>query len=338
MVKKSSFHNLPIREIELDYQNPRIAKYIEMYGGPPTAEQIHLALGAGDSQTAESDSTTFYSLRESIKTYSGIIHPIIVNQVAAKKYTAIEGNTRVLIYREFKEQGVPGSWDTIPAMVYKNLGKQQIDAIRLQAHLVGPRQWDPYSKAKYLHRLRNEENLTFNQIVDYCGGRKKEVINYIDAYMDMEKYYRKVIPDESQFDTTRFSAFVEVQKPSIKEGLLKANFTMEDFARWVDERLIHPLETVRKLPQILSNPESKGIFLKDGAREAMKVLIAPPSIDLKQLSLEQLVQVVYERLSQIKFSEIKEMRENIDSPKAQALIDLRDELVETCKEIQQEED
>ena len=73
-------------------------------------------------------------------------------------------------------------------MVYDNLSQAEIDAIRLQAHLVGPRDWDPYSKAKYLDHLRNAKHLTLDQIVDFCGGRKREVLDYISGYTEMEKY------------------------------------------------------------------------------------------------------------------------------------------------------
>ena len=161
--------------------------------------------------------------------------------------------------------------------------------------------------------------------------------SYISAYKDMEEYYRKVIPDDNDFDVTRFSAFVEVQKPRIKEAILKAKFGMIDFARWINGRLVHPLSYVRNLPQILSDEKSKKIFLKDGAEEAMKVLIVPASIDLSQVPLEQLARVLYERLSQIRFAEIKELKNNSESEKAHALFDLRDELVSTCKEIMPEE-
>ena len=129
-----------------------------------------------------------------------MIHPIIVDKESSGRLVVIEGNTRTLIYREFNNQGVSGDWSTIPAMVYSGLPEEEIDAIRLQAHLVGPRQWDPYSKAKYLVHLRNRQHLTLNQIVDFCGGRKREVLDYIDAYQDMESYYRPLLESDDEFD------------------------------------------------------------------------------------------------------------------------------------------
>ena len=168
---------LPIEDIELDKNNPRIAKWVEMHGDDIPAAQIALALGVGDSQ-ADDSATTFQSLKASIRTNGGIIHPILVNREQSGKYVVIEGNTRVAIYKEFKEDKVPGNWEVITAMVYDSMTNEEIDSIRLQAHLVGPRPWDPYSKAKYLEFLSNSEHLTLKQIVDYCGGREGEVKDF----------------------------------------------------------------------------------------------------------------------------------------------------------------
>ena len=155
-----AFDLVPVDGLELDLTNPRIAKYVEMYGSKISAEQMSLALGAGDSQTEEG-STTFYSLKESIKTNGGVIHPIIVSKHDDGRLVVIEGNTRTLIYREFCEQAIPGDWAKIPAMVYRGLSLADIDAIRLQTHLVGPRPWDPYSKAKYLDHLKERTTSDF---------------------------------------------------------------------------------------------------------------------------------------------------------------------------------
>lgn len=330
-----TYQLVPTDLLELDTTNPRIRKWIEMYGSNPTAEQIHLALGVGTTDT-EASSTTFTSLRESIRTNRGIINPIIVNRRPDGKMVVVEGNTRVAIYRSFKEDKVPGPWDQIPALVHDDLEQLGIDAIRLQAHLVGPRPWDPYSKAKYLHHLRNVENIPFNQLVDLCGGKRKELQDYIDAYADMEKYYRRVIPEDGAFDATRFSAFVELQKPAIKQAIVKAGFNLEDFARWVDQRLIDPLNTVRLLPRILSNPDARKIFLQDGAKEAAKLIDFPTSASAQALSLEELARALSQKINQLPWKEVERLKENPSLPMAETLIELEETLHDICQKIRDE--
>jgi hypothetical protein len=328
---------VPVEQLELDIQNPRIRKWIEMYGDQPTPEQLYLALGAGSADPESGSTTTFNSLKQSIQTNKGIIQPIIVNKSSDDRLVVIEGNTRVAIYRDFKANGVAGDWNLIPAIVHDDLGKRGVDAIRLQAHLVGPRPWDPYSKAKYLHGLRDVEDLPLSEIIDFCGGKKKEIIEYIDAYIDMEKYYRPVTADDSAFDTTRFSAFVELQKSGIKEAILTSGFTLNDFAKWVDERLIDPLNTVRAIPQILANPIARKEFLKSGAKEAKKLLDSPAPASTNDLSLEQLLQAVINRVNHIQYHVVKRMRANPSSDTSQLVMEAFDVIADLQNEINKED-
>lgn len=334
---KVHFEMLSIEEIELDKNNPRIAKWIEMYGGDVTEEQMALALGAGSSDEGESG-TTFMSLKQSIRTHKGIIHPIIVNREPSGEILVIEGNTRVMIYKEFKEKKVDGDWSRIPAMVHENMSKQMIDAIRLQAHLVGTRAWDPYSKAKYLDLLYHGTHLTIDQIIDFCGGSKKEVINYIEAYYDMEKFYRPILEDEGEFDPSRFSAFIELNKGKVAEVLIGKGYTKIQFSEWVRDRKLHPLETVRRLPRILQNEEATKVFLKYGASEATKLLDVPsPEAVLGDANLEQLAREIYKRINEMSYSEMLRLRNESESDEVATIFDARDALDGLCKDITSEE-
>jgi hypothetical protein len=332
-----SFECLLVDQLTLDVKNPRIAKWLEMYGDTISAEDMALALGA-ESGPTEEGSTSFYGLRESIKTNGGIIHPIIVNRESGVRLVVIEGNTRTLIYREFLKQGIQGDWGRIPAIVYDGLAEKDIEAIRLQAHLVGPRAWDPYSKARYLDLLRNSEHLTFAQIVDFCGGKKKEVLDYIEAYHDMETYYRPLLDSDGDFDPSRFSAFVELQRSRVKKALIKAGFSKKDFAAWVKDQLLMPQMTVRDLPEILQNPKSKEVFLSDGAREAIKVLDVPaPDKALKDATLDQLAREMVRRVLSMSYSDLQQLRADVASAENAALCAARDQLSQLCADIASDE-
>jgi len=268
---------LQVDKVQLDMNNPRVARILEMYGDEVTANQISMALGAGDTTEGE-NYTTFYSLKESIRVNRGVIHPIIVNRESKDRLVVIEGNTRVQIYRDFSKEGVPGDWKKIPAVVHENLDGRSIDAIRLQAHLVGPRPWEPYSKAKYLDHLRNGENLTLDQIVEFCGGRRRQILDYVAAFHDMENHYRpRVAEAGAAFDASRFSAFVELQRPRVCNALATGGFTKDDFAQWVIDELLMPLNTIRKLPRILNDETAKEIFLEEGGQEARGGLASLPT-------------------------------------------------------------
>lgn len=325
------YKNLKIEDVQLDMDNPRIAKYIEMYNKETlNSEQVALALGSG---VEDSGQTNYNSLYNSIKTNGGIIHPIIVNHDEKGNYVVIEGNTRVQIYKEFKELNIDGNWDTIPAIVYEKLDQNQIHAIRLQSHLVGPREWDPYSKAKYLYYLSVEENLPMSQIIDFCGGKRNEIMKYITAYQDMEKYYRPQLSADDEFDQREFSKFLEVENSSVKEALI-GKFSMEDFAKWVINGNVDSAIRVRNIPQILNDEEATKILLKSNLKEAYEKTISnrPEFKDLKSISTEQLCIELTNRLNNMTLKEYREIRDENNEIKTY-LTDLKENLDMFVSEI-----
>ncbi len=327
------FAMLPVETLVLDTSNPRVALYMEMYGGVITDEQMSLALGAPNYETGE-NRTTFQSLRAAIRTHGGLIHPILVNKEVDNRLVVIEGNTRALIYREFKSNNSSSMWDEIPAIVYDDLDQKSIDAIRLQAHLVGPREWDPYSKAKYLDYLSNTEHLTTDQIIDFCGGQRSEVHRFIDAYNDIEEYYRPLLTSDDQFDPTRFSAFLEMQASGVQEALAKSGYSKTNFAEWVNDQRLYPLNLVRKLPKILANSEARKVFLARGAREALKILDSPSTVEaLEDATLIQLATALVDRIDKMSYPDSRRLREDLDTVDNHALTEARDRLAELCKYI-----
>lgn len=306
-----------------------------MYGDDPTPQQIFLALGAGnDDESDRSDAPTFQKLKQSIITNGGVIQPVILNRRADGTLVCIEGNTRVALYKDFQETGVPGSWDTIPALVHDGIDEAKVHAIRLQIHLVGPRPWDPYSKAKYLHELRNNHHLPFSTIVDFCGGRQTEVSTSINAYVDMETYYRPIVADDGDFDTTRFSGFVELQKPGIKQAILQTGFDFNDFATWIRDGKLFPLRTVRVLPRILRNNKARDVFLKRGARKAETMLErTEPDKNLQDASLEQIARALTEKLAALPYEEYQALRAGLAGETVQSLLDAKTSLSDFLRDL-----
>ncbi len=335
----SKYEELKIEDVELDMGNPRIKRFLEIYEGEISADQISLALGFGDDGSTSSG-TTFFSLKESIRTNQGIIHPIIVNRHEDGRMLVIEGNTRLAIYREFSAKKTSGNWDKIPSIVHKNLSQNQIDAIRLQSHLVGPREWDPYSKAKYLHFLNDAEDMPFNQLVEYCGGRRSEVEQLISAYEDMEENYRPLVEaDGEDFDVKRFSGFKELQRRDIKRSIAVTGHSLSDFSKWIHDGLFDRMEHVRQLPQILKNEDAKSIFLSEGSRAALKVFDREDSGgSLKDATLEELCNETRSRLSNLPWEKLKGLKENNDSDEVMAMLGLEDQVSSVIEFITGNED
>ena len=301
---------LPIDTIELDKENPRIKHFLEMYTDI-TSEMIALALT--DSSSGDT-STSYRALRDSIKVSKGIIHPIVVNHNEDNTYTVIEGNTRLQIYKEFAESQPEGPWNTIPCLIYNQLSRVEKHEIRLQSHLVGPRDWDPYSKAKYLYQLSEVEHLPMNAIISMCGGGKTEIESYISAYVYMERYYRAYIKRSGlEFNTRDFSKFVEYQKSTIKNAIKRRNIAEDEFAKWVAEGNIDKAQGVRAIPKIFHDDEAFNIFLKSNITEAEKVLHAKELVneDLSQYPYEALCKELSRKMMGMTLTEINNLAKDI---------------------------
>ena len=302
----STYIEIPVEDIELDKSNPRIARGIAYYGENITSETMALLLGSTSEACA--------SLRESIRENGGIIHPIVVNKRTGNSYVVIEGNTRLQIYKDFIKNGVPGNWTTIRAIVYDNLDTERIHAIRLQAHLIGPREWDPYSKAMYLHYLADVEHMPMATLISFCGGNSKasEIRNMIAAYNDMETYYRPLCDDDTQFDHRNFHGFVELQRKNVIDALTMPGFNKRDFSQCMIDDRFSILQDVRRLPEILKSKRALDVFLKENSREAKKILAVEEitTDKLKDVPYELLAQELAKRMTKIEFREVSHLRDD----------------------------
>ena len=320
----SKYLELPIEQIEIDRENPRIAHSLIYYDEQNiTADLLALLLGT-TAQATE-------NLRESIKQHGGIIHPIIVRKIGNDLYRAIEGNTRLQLYKDFRKIGVKGNWNTIKAIIHETIDEQDIHAIRLQAHLVGPREWDSYSKAKYLNHLYNIENMPISHLISLCGGSSKasEIKSMIAAYKDMEEHYRPLCEDDSQFDIKKFQGFVQLQNKKVSDGLVGHGYNKKDFSKWIYAGKFSRLEHIRDLPEILNSRKAKEKFLKEGSAEAIKVLAveeAKPN-SLADIPYEILAKELSKRIVNIPHIELRCLRD--DAEYADKLKSLRD----VCEDI-----
>ncbi len=321
-----TLEQLAINEITLDTTNTRIQRALEMYGDEVTAERIALALKEG-SDDEQSANTSFNRLKNSIIKNGGIITPIIVNRKNDAN-VCVEGNTRLWIYRELAESsGVDCSvWSYIQCLVYEDAGPEQMDAIRLQAHLIGPRPWDPYSKARYLHYLWNKEYLSYDEIIEYCGGNKKSVEDSISAFKLVEEVYRPMLKFDIDFDHTRFTGFIEFQDPKVRHAVYDAGFEDKDFSMWLHSRKISRLEHVRSLPNILKDDGAKEVFLKKDSKEALRVVNRPSLEELiAKLSLEELLEAIRTKIDGMTFEDTRMLKNDPGS--------MQSTLSETCEII-----
>lgn len=305
---------IKINDVEFDADNPRIKMALEKYGDRLTAERIHFALR---SATEGSRSVSSYtSLRDSLRASRGVMDPIRVIR-RRDRFVCIDGNTRVAIYKQFLKEKVDGTWSHIKAFIIEDPTPEAIETVRVSAHLVGAREWPAYEKARYLHYLRNEELMDYSEMIALCGGNKTDIERQIEAYHDMNENYRDIV-DDTAFHMDRFSGFVELQKPNIKEAIFEADLHLRDFGEWIRDGKIYRTEDVRQLPRVLRDDEATEVFLSGGPRSIERaVRILDDRFDttannerttLQAASIFQLADVLHRRIHEMPYSELRALR------------------------------
>jgi hypothetical protein len=329
--------HIPLEWLELDTRNPRIGPLVASLETAPNPEWVVMALGRYSSDDEErSTATSYSSLKESIKASGGIMQPIIAAPIkGTERFVVIEGNTRVAIYKELADESDDSRWLKVPTIVREEENEKGEHAIRLQAHLVGPRPWRPYAKAKYLHDLYHDEKLSLTEIHAICGGagRRREIEEYIDAYADMQRHYVGLL-NGAPLDQSRFSAFVELQKPPVLASLTAHGFSKTDFAKWVNDDRLSPLQTVRQLPRILAHAEARQRFLTRNAGEALKILEQPASTEvIRDASVEQLAAALAVKMRSLTWPEANAILQDRESRLTQTIVDCYFELRSICKQL-----
>lgn len=334
----SEYHLLNVADIAFDIDNPRIKKALEKYGDEITAERIHFALqSASDDNNATS---TFARLKDSIRANGGITQPItVVPEI--KGLRCIDGNTRLAIYQDFKNTYPEGPWAKIRALVINDPSQRDIETIRVSAHLVGPRPWPAYEKARYLDYLYHQEFLEFSQIVALCGGNEPDIRREIQAYQDMNQYYRDRV-DDAAFHIDRFSGFVELQNPNVRNSIFQAGFELAQFGDWIRDGKIRRLADVRQLPRVLGDEDARDMFVTGGPKSienAIKFLEQKrateqigSNVKLEAASPEMLASVLAQKIDQMPFSDVSAIRAG-KTEEAKATSDALEYLSERLEEF-----
>ncbi len=309
---RENYDILNVEEIDFDTDNPRIKMALEKYGDQLNAERIYFALRT--AADGEKKTSSFSNLSDSIRANKGITQPITVVLKGDKKI-CIDGNSRLAIYKDFLKQEIPGDWSQIKALVIEDADQRDIETIRVSAHLIGVREWPPYEKARYLDYLRNQEFMEYKEIIDLCGGDRKKIERQIDAYQDMNEYYRDIV-DDTAFRIDRFSGFVELQKPNIREAIFQAGLDLKDFGEWIRDGKIRRLEDVRDLPKVLQDDDARKTFLEGGLRsieDAVKLLDRKnpkfATATLENATIYQIADVLARRINDLPYSEVRTLRE-----------------------------
>lgn len=256
--------NVPIDQVRLDSDNPRIGYIVRSLGTKATQERIRDTLWG-----------THYvkGLARQIMANGGLIERPILQQVDGH-FVAREGNCRATVYYKLNEED-PGNeeWRLLPARVLpESVDSEGLMRLLGDFHIAGKNTWQPYEKAAYITRML--DNLAFDsaELATILRMSKTSLYQHRNAYVWMdEAYLQKYKADEGAERVRDFSHFFEFEKvyKRIEDPPAKLR---DEFVDWVGQKKFKMAIQVRELPSILETPGAKDVLAKDGFHAAMELV------------------------------------------------------------------
>jgi len=257
---------IDINLIDLDPDNPRLGYWKDVQDrGEFSQKEICTALIFQDDEGVR-------QLKLNIEVSGGIINAIWVIR-KGKKYLAIDGNTRLFIYRELNRKYPDRDcYKRIKCRILpENTEDKVIEFIRLNEHLRGINEWEVYVRAKTLYSLYDKRGYTLEELQSKTKLTQSQILKWIDAYKNMNEQFMTKYGDQ-QDAHRKFSYFVEFENPKIKNGLTQLGLSINDFCKWVGEGEIKRAQDVRDLKKILENDNAREQLLKKGYAYAVEQL------------------------------------------------------------------
>jgi hypothetical protein len=318
---------IDIALVDPDPNNPRIIESLKTYNIEQNRESILNLLRTAPG----GDGPGISELEKSIIATGGILDPIIV-QPNDERYVCIEGNTRLSIYAKNHER-YPDieTWQSIPALIYKDIDDPMLEMIRLGAHFVGKKEWSLYAKGAYISNMIKNEAKTFEDIVQIIGGTPSKLASLLESYDDFNKYFKPLFKGSNEAfggaaSEKEMSKFVNANVANVRSAL-ETYITDDDpkkkFAEWVKlEKIESAADDVRKIPTVLKNAESRKAFLSNKKlkiKDALKLIPRDPSdssIKLSDADISQLADELKIRVGETTIDELN----NLDETKLNSLL------------------
>jgi hypothetical protein len=293
---------IKIDQIKFDEDNPRISMGRDSQLIGSGVDHIDQKMIGYLLKTQSS----YKDLKNAIRDAGGATQPIWVYPISEDKYSVIEGNTRLKIHQDLKDEegeqyAVINCW-VLPTKIDEELK----DYLRLQCHLRGKTDWDKYEQAKYLYRLYEKENYPAKELSRITKLSPSEILQDIEAFKIMDQQFREKYEGKTDI-VDKFSYFKEfVKNTKLQDTMEELKLTEMDFCDWVGERRIERAMDVRKLNEVLVESESLEIFLKkdlEKAWERLKELIPEKSDKIYRIMTD-----LAKKIGSIELDEVAEIQ------------------------------
>ncbi len=256
--------DVPIDQIELDENNPRIRYRLKLQQNGKSLEQVIMLM------------PEVKALKRDIEKNGGLRERVIL-QPNGTKLKAMEGNVRVTCYQDLSHKCPDDPrWKTVPARILpKDVHPKQIAILLADFHVAGKITWKAHEKAGHVYQMVHELNMPLDDIATYLRTSKSTVSRLEQAYRFMVERFLKIDDEKyAKIGEYKWSYFEEFFKQrDLREEFKKNPEFGDDFCRWVGEGHLPAGEDVRVLPSILRHPEARKKFEKGAPLAEVKKMV-----------------------------------------------------------------
>jgi hypothetical protein len=309
---------IDVDQLVLDEENPRIGFWRDNIARiTDDISQVEL-----ESVLKRGNYEDYNRLKRSIESNEGAMQEIFVYPISDDLYKVIDGNTRVLIYRDLREK-YPSKdiYKRIRCKIFpRNLEERKLNFIRLIAHLRGVNDWQAYERARMLYLLW-QKGYTEEELITSTKLPPSDIKRWREAYKNMNEQFLPNYSDKPDA-LLKFSYFVEFEK--VKDGMKRHGLTVKDFCDWVGNDEITRAQDVRDLKKMLESDDISKVLAEEGFQAAKFELSL--SIPAYSSRLFEYIDRCIDGLKKMSREEEDDILRGEEPAKKEKIIDLYEEL------------
>jgi hypothetical protein len=274
-------------------------------------------------------------LQKQIIASAGLTNPPIVTKDRIVK----EGNRRIVCCRKIREQIKAGKLEDLPRAAFERIECEvlppdadpiAVNILLAREHVTGKKEWDALNKAALIYELYEDLGKSYEDIRDYLGIGKAEVIRMQKAYAATVEFVQK---HPKAADIRKFIYFSDLfKRRATTAWATQSAANLEQFMAWLasEPAKFTDSRQMRRLGEVIDSPEALAVLRspKGGMEAAIRVLDARRGGDSQVFKALTRASDLLDRMPRNEYRGIAE-----DKVKADLLRDLHEKIETLFEEL-----
>ena len=246
------------------------------------------------------------NLKPEVKRHGGLMEPILVRHDTME---VIEGNSRLAVYRQLRQEKAEGEWELIPCDIVSKLTDKEQAAFLNQIHVKGKTKWSAYEKANFAY-VRKERGWNVDELANLFGETQATIRTRIKVIETMKRNEDNEKSHFSYYDVlVRTKEISEARKKEGLDGFLLTK--IKSFGPDDEDSEFTAQDLRKKLPAILKKPKTLTKYINgdiglDEAYQLSKISHVEEKIKQARNLLNEVSRQEMEQLEQNRFNAFKQ--------------------------------